>query len=122
MISRLPQNPLFEKALRAGTACLKSLDSRESDLDERMAKVAHLHVRFISDRVVSQPPRGWELIRRSGCGCSQFLLVFFPLSSSTSHANICSGSFFELLKAPPSRGFCAALGEEGAGRRYTILS
>jgi len=34
----------FENALRAGTAQSTSLDSRASDLDERMAKVAHLHV------------------------------------------------------------------------------
>ena len=34
----------FENVLRAGTAHQTSLDSRESDLDERMAKVAHLHV------------------------------------------------------------------------------
>ena len=34
----------FENVLRAGTAQSTLLDSRESDLDERMAKVAHLHV------------------------------------------------------------------------------
>ena len=53
----------------------------------------------------------------------RFSLSFSSLSSlPTSHADIYLESFFDQLKAPPSRGFCAALGEEGVGRRYTILS
>ena len=47
MTSLPPQNPRpFVVALWAGTAYANfwTVVSRESDLDERMAKVAHLHV------------------------------------------------------------------------------
>jgi len=75
MTSQPPQNlPL--KAYLGPAQPTQPRYSRESDLNERIAKVAHPHVEgpFGPGSVVQS--RGWELIRRSSGGCSPVLLVF----------------------------------------------